>query len=176
MATSLISSHDSDLYHYSRQWGAHLGQFPVAWQHYNGNVLATYLTVPFLYFIGINVAAVRIYELAVAIAVLVLTYYCGKEIFSKNTGMIGASLLSILPSFVFYSRQSSLYDWTDLCVALLVVIFGVRYLKYKKTLYLFASLFLVGIGVYEYLWFVWIVIGLLATIPLWIKKIKFDKK
>ena len=33
-----------------------------------------------------------------------------------------------------------------------------------------------GVGVYEYLWFAWIVIGLLCTIPFWIKKIKFDKK
>jgi len=176
MAMSLVSPHDSDLYHYSRLWGAHLGPFPLAWQHYNGNAIAAYLAAPFLYFLGISVTAVRTYELAVAIAVLVLTYYLGKELFSKKAGMMGASLLAILPSFVFYSRQSPLYDWTDLCIALLVIIFGMRYLRHRKILYLASSVFLLGVGVYEYLWFVWIVIGLLCTIPLWIKKIKFGKK
>lgn len=176
MAISLVSDHSSDLYHYSLLWGAHLGQFPIAWQHYNGNAIASYIAAPFLYFLGISVAAVRAYELVVAVAVLVLTYYLGKEMFSKKAGMMGASLLAILPSFVFYSRQSPLYDWTDLCLAMIVIIFGVRYLRKKKTSYLAASAILLGVGVYEYLWFAWIVIGLLCTIPLWIKKIKFDKK
>ena len=109
MAGSLVSSHDSDLYHYSREWGAHLGQFPIAWQHYNGNVIATYLAAPFLYFLGISVTAVRSYELVVAIAVLVLTYYFGKELFSKKVGVIGTSLmpffhpLSFIPASLRYT-------------------------------------------------------------------------
>ena len=125
-----------------------------------------------MYFFGISVTAIRIYEMVMAISVLFLTYFTGKEIFCKKVGMISASLLSILPSFVFYSRQSALYDWSDLCIALLVLIFGIRYLRTLKHRYLFVALLLIGIGVYEYLWFVWIIIGFMFTIPLWINKFK----
>jgi len=169
MALSLINAPDSDLYHYSYQWGLHLGPFPVAWQIYNGNTIASFIASPILYFFGVNVISVRIYEMLIAIILLSLTYFCGKELFSRRVGMTSTFLLAVLPSFIFYSRQSALYDWSNLCIALLVIIFGLRYLKTTKNYYLFLTLFLIGIGVYEYLWFVWIVAGLLVTIPLWIK-------
>lgn len=172
MALSLINSPDSDLYNYSHQWGLHLGPFPVAWQIYNGNSIASFIAAPILYFFGTNVLSIRIYEMLIAIILLSLTYFCGKELFSKRVGMISVSLLAVLPSFVFYSRQSALYDWSNLCIALLVIIFGLRYLKTTKNKYLFLTIFLIGIGVYEYLWFGWIVVGFLVTIPLWFKNIQ----
>lgn len=176
MGLSLIENHNSDLYHYSMLWGAHIGNLPIAWQHYNSNVLATYLAVPFLYFIGVNVDAVRAYDLVVTMLVLFLTYYFAKELYSRRIGIISVSLLSILPSFVFYSRQSTLYDWLDLCIALLAIIYGLRYVRSLKSSYLFVSLFLLGIGTYEYLWFGWILFGLILSAPLWIKKIHFNLK
>ncbi len=176
MGLSLIENHNSDLYHYSVLWGAHIGNLPIAWQHYNSNALASYLAVPFLYFIGVNGDAVRAYDLVVTILVLFLTYYFAKELYSIRIGMISVSLLSILPSFVFYSRQSTLYDWLDLCIALLAIICGLRYVRSLKPSYLFVSLFLLGIGTYEYLWFGWILFGLILSTPLWIKKIHFNLK
>jgi 4-amino-4-deoxy-L-arabinose transferase-like glycosyltransferase len=171
-AVSLVHHPRSDLYRFSLHHGDRIGIFPIQHSPYVG-ALESYLVTPILYFFGLNVTAIRGYEMLTAISIVVLTYFLGKELFSRRIGMISSSLLSVLPMFVFYSRQSLTYEWSLISFALLIIIFGLRYLKTLKIRYLFGSLFLIGMGIWGYLWFLWFVLGLVATIPVVIKSMKF---
>jgi len=81
-----------------------------------------------------------------------------------------------MPVFIFYSRQFVMYGWSDVVILLLIIIFGMRYIKKSEKKYLFGTLVLIGIGIWEYLWFAWFVIGFLLTIPLFQKQIKLKAK
>ena len=172
LALSMITTPGSDLYNYSFTHGFHVGIFPISFQPYVGG-LSSYLQAPILYFFGYNLTSIRGYEMLTTVLIVVLTYFTGKEIFSRRVGMISASLLLVLPTFIFYSRQSVTYEWILLSIALLIIIFGFRYLKTLKIRYLFGSLALIGIGVWGYAWFLWFVLGLIVTVPIVIKAINY---
>lgn len=160
---------NSDLYDYGMSWGyQHIGPFPTQFAPYIG-LIESYPIVPFVHFLGFNIVSIRSYEMFVAIMILVCTYFAGKELFSRRVGIVTSSLLSVLPMFVFYSRQSATYDWLLIVFSLLIIIFGFRYLKTGKIRYLFGSLVPIGLGVWGYSWFIWFVLGLLFIIPLLIK-------
>jgi hypothetical protein len=171
LALSMLNPPDSDLFHYSKLWSMHAGQFPVQWEPYVG-ALSSYIAAPLIYLLGPNQNTVRLYEMLTCISIIVLTYFCGKELFSKRVGMISSSLLTTWPFFAFYSRQSITYEWILLSIALLIIILGLQYLKTSKIRYLGFALFLAGIGVYGYLWFFYFIFGFILTIPLWYKIVK----
>lgn len=176
-ALSMINSPDSDLYNYSLGFTTHIDRFPVYQAPFIGT-LESYLSTPVLYFLGINVTSIRLYQMFVAISVVIFTYFAGKEIFSRQTGIIASSLLATMPAFVFYSRQFVAYDYALISIMLLVIIFGIRFLKTLQIKYLAGTLLPIGFGIWAYLWFLWFVLGFIVTIPLAIKifNSKFSKK
>lgn len=171
LSLSMLNPTNSDLYHYSQLWSIHSGPFPVQWEPYVG-ALSSYVAAPLIYFLGPNQNTVRLYEMLTCVSIVILTYFCGRELFSKRVGAISSSLLTTWPFFAFYSRQSITYEWILLSIALLIVIMGLKYVKTSKIRYLGFALFLVGIGVYGYLWFFYFIFGVILTIPLWYKIVK----
>jgi len=176
-ALSMLNSPDSDLYNHSLGFTIHIDRFPVFQAPFIGT-LESYLSTPVLYFLGINVTSIRLYQMFVAISVVIFTYFAGKEIFSRQTGIIASSLLATMPAFVFYSRQFVAYDYALISIMLLVIIFGIRFLKTLQIKYLAGTLLPIGFGIWAYLWFLWFVLGFIVTIPLAIKifNSKFSKK
>jgi len=166
---TFITNPSSDLYTFGHQFAEYIGPFPISHSPYYGGVSA-YLVTPFLYFFGINPVGVRIYEMVVAISIVVLTYFAGKELFSRRIGMVSSAILATFPAFVFYSRQGLTYDLVLISFALAIIIFGMKYLKTFKLRYLFGSIVLIGLGLWGYLWFGWFIVGLIVILPFYVKK------
>lgn len=177
MALSLLNKPGSDLYNLSGSEGWHIGAFPLQFAPYIGTV-ASYTSLPMTFLLGPTVAAVRSYCLVISVLLVVMIYYTGKEIFSRRVGMIASILFSVFPTFVFYSRQDISYDWIFLSISLLITIFAIRFLRTMKIRYIALSFFLIGIGIWGYLWFVWFLLGLLISMPIWFNIFRntIDKK
>lgn len=78
--------------------------FPVMIMDYVGAV-NTYLAIPFLALLGINVVALRLLTVVLSAVTLILAYRLGSRFFDKRIGMLATFLLAIHPSFVFWSRM-----------------------------------------------------------------------
>lgn len=165
---SMIYPPGSDLYNFAGSLGWHIGPFPIQFAPYIG-ALGSYISVPFQFFFGPTVTAIRLYSMTAAILLVITTYFAGRELFSKRVGIISTCLLVVFPVFIFYSRQDISYDWFVISFALMIIIFGLRFLKTLKIRYLWPALILIGIGTWEYLWFLWFVLGLVITMPIWLK-------
>lgn len=100
---TMITSPDSELYKFSETWGLRIGKFPIQFSPYLGGV-SSYLSIPTLFFLGINPESARIYQMIIAASIVVLTYFTGKELFSKRVGVISSSLLVVFPVFVFFFK------------------------------------------------------------------------
>jgi len=172
---TLMNPPDSDLYYIADYFAQNVGDFPISHRPYVG-ALEDYLSSPLVYFLGINPTTIRLYQTILACAVILFTFFAGRELFSNRIGIVSAALLATMPVFVFWSRQFVLYGWSDVVILLLIIIFGMRYIKNSEKKYLFGVLFLIGIGIWGYLWFVWFVIGFLFTIPLFYNKINLKSK
>jgi len=161
---------DSDLYKHALAFSwPHFGPLHVQFSPHVGAIFDTYTTIPFLYFLGIGVGTIRIYSMIVAVISIVLIYFAGKELFSSRVGIIASVLLAINPLFVFFTRQGILYEWTLVCIFLLIMILSLRYVKNLKNRNLATVLFLIPLCIFSYAWFLWYALGLLATLPLFIK-------
>jgi len=88
----------------------------------------------------------------VAVISIVLIYFAGKELFSSRVGIIASVLLAINPLFVFFTRQGILYEWTLVCIFLLIMILSLRYVKNLKNRNLATVLFLIPLCIFSYAW------------------------
>ena len=130
-------------------------EFPLMVQDYIGatNVL---LAAPFLALGGVNEVALRWMPLLLAALTIVLTWRVAGDLAGPVAAGVAALLLAVNPSFVFWSRQGIFV--TNLTALLLaaVLFFAVRWHQRRTAPDLCAAAFLMGLGIYAKLLFVWI--------------------
>jgi 4-amino-4-deoxy-L-arabinose transferase-like glycosyltransferase len=165
----------SEMYNLGTSLWPHYGPFHIQFAAYVSG-LSSYFSLPFSAIFGMGITTIRLYNMVIAISIIILTYYAGKEIHSKKVGIIAISLLSMLPVFIFYSRQSVTYEWSLICFGLLIIIFGSRFVKTRKKRYLIGSVALAPLGIFNYMWFLWKVIAFTPAVIITGKKLFFDKE
>ena len=161
---SLISEPGSEWYRYSQDTGQRVGPFPVLYFPYIGG-LGAYASAPFHYILGPGIEAVRLYNLFATMAIQASLYATARYVFSRRAALASAGLFTVLPTAVFFSRQGILYDWIVLAVALLVLYFGVRFVRGGSLWNMGAAILLSFVAMWAYLSSAWFVLGTVAALP-----------
>lgn len=142
----------------------HLGPFPVQYSPYIGT-LGSYTSLPFSYALGPSVEAIRAYNMFVVLVLQLALYATTRELFSRTPAMMATAAFSAFPFVIFFSRQSSMYDWIILPITLFVLWAGVRFVRGGSLWHLAAAVLSCWLIIWAYLYSVWPVLGMLAALP-----------
>jgi hypothetical protein len=143
-------------------------ELPLMVQDYIGatNVI---LLAPFLALGGVNEVALRWMPLLLAALTVIFVWLVAKELGGPVAAALAVLLLAVNPSFIFWSRQGIFV--TNLTALLLVaaLYFMARWYRSRRPFDLCVAAFLMGLGVYGKLLFVWAIVGIgvIATV-VWI--------
>jgi len=105
-----------------------------------------YLMIPFLWAFRLNPVGPAVMVALFGIATVFLVYKVGKDFFSKEVGLLSASLFSISPVVIAYSRSS----WNPNLMpffSLLIIWLTWRTVSEKKPEYLIGVGFLLGVAI-----------------------------
>ncbi len=91
--------------------------------------------ISLLFKIGSTEIILRIIELLFSIAAVILTYFIGKELYNRETGLIGAFMLSFFWSFLFFSYRI-LVDVPVATLWLLALFLFIKGYEQNKKIYL----------------------------------------
>jgi hypothetical protein len=139
-------------------------QLPLMVQDYIG-ALNVYLAVPFLLLGGINVVALRWLSLLTGALTLLLAWRVADRLGGSVAAAVTVVLLAVSPTFIFWSRQGIFV--TNLAALLFMagLLSGLRWWSGRRARDLWLTAFLLGLGVYAKLLFVW-AIGALVVVAL----------
>lgn len=140
-------------------------RFPVMLMPYIG-ALKAYLYYPIFKWWGTGVAAVRIPVILLGLATLFFTYTFVRRTIDPWTALVSVALLASDPTFIFMHKA----DWGP--VALMSALKSasiyliVRWFNESKTVWLSLACFLMGVGIFDKVIFLWFVVALIMAIPL----------
>jgi len=152
--------------------------WPLMTQDYIG-ALNTYLTVPYFLVLGVNVIALRLMPITLGVLTLLLTWtlaaaWCenspglARNEDSAVTGEVGSPiwvpaiatlLLATSPSFVFWTRQGIFVTSVTQVLALLYVLFLLRWWRKGRLRDLLWAAWWAGIGLYAKFLFLWVLVA-----------------
>ena len=140
--------------------GLRLGSRLLPWmvQDYIG-ALQVYLCLPFLALFGVNVFALRLMPVFVASLTVLFTALLARELYGEKAALIACLLLAVNPSFVFWSRQGVFVTSVTSAIAVAGLLAWLRWYRGRRPFYLYLGAFLLGLGLWAKLLFVWVVVG-----------------
>jgi 4-amino-4-deoxy-L-arabinose transferase-like glycosyltransferase len=149
--------------------GGHL--FPLMTQDYIG-AINTYAAIPFFLLLGINPLSLRVMAIAVGLATLWLTYRLANALYGPMVAALAGLLLAVNPTFVFWSRQGVFVTSVTATIGLGATLSWLRWWRTGARRYAIAGAFLLGLGLYAKLLFLWLIIALglavlLLNLPKW---------
>jgi 4-amino-4-deoxy-L-arabinose transferase-like glycosyltransferase len=136
--------------------------FPLMTQDYIG-ALNTYLALPFLSLLGVNVYALRLMPILCSVLALLLLYRLAAELYGRRAGLMAVSLLAVNPSFVFWSRQGIFVTSLTAPIALGAAWCWLRWWRTGRLRYACLGAFLFGLGLYAKFLFLWIIFALAVS-------------
>jgi hypothetical protein len=139
-------------------------QLPLMVQDYIG-ALNVYLALPFLLLGGINVVALRWLSLITGALTLVLAWRVADRLGGPVAAAVTVILLAVSPTFVFWSRQGIFVTNLTALLFMAGLLSGLRWWAGRLHRDLWLTAFLLGLGVYAKLLFVWAV-GALVLVAL----------
>lgn len=113
------------------------------------NALYTYIMIPFIKILGLNIISTRLPMVILSCATLFVWYFLLKRLKGEKFATLGLAFLVICPWHIMKSRwglESNVFP--DLMV--LAVFFIVRYLQDKKTYNFFIAFVILGLTGYAY--------------------------
>ena len=140
-------------------------RLPVMLMPYLGAVKA-YLYYPIFKLCGPGVAAVRLPVILLGLVTLIFTYALVRQTLGPCTALVGVVLLASDPTFIFMQKT----DWGPIALMMALKVsslyFVFRWINQGDALWLGVACFLMGIGVFDKIIFVWYVVALSAALPL----------
>ncbi|MFQ5576253.1 MAG: hypothetical protein ACE5G8_04610 [Anaerolineae bacterium] len=132
-------------------------QFPLTTQDYIG-ALNTYAALPFLAVGGVSVASLRSYAIVVGLVSLLLVYGFTTDLArDRRAGPVAAALLSVNPTFVFWSRQGVFVTAVGAAIGVGAAWSWLAWHRRRRYRWAALGAFLFGLGVYAKLLFVWLI-------------------
>jgi hypothetical protein len=141
-------------------------QLPLMVQDYIG-ALNVYLALPFLAVGGINVVALRWLSLLTGALTLVLAWRVADRLGGPVAATVTVILLAVSPTFVFWSRQGIFVTNLTALVFMAALLSGLRWWSGRRRRDLWLTAFLLGLGVYAKLLFVWVIGAFVLIALLW---------
>jgi hypothetical protein len=139
-------------------------QLPMMVQDYIGG-LNVYLAVPFLLLGGINVVALRWLSLLTGALTLMLAWRVADRLGGSVAAVVTVVLLAVSPTFIFWSRQGIFVTNLTALLFMAGLLSGLRWWSGRRARDLWLTAFLLGLGVYAKLLFVW-AIGALVVVAM----------
>ena len=143
--------------------------FPLMIYDYLGTV-NTYLVIPFFALLGIDVISLRLMALITGALTIVLAYGVAQEMFDEKVAALSALLLSVHPSFIFWSRQGVYLTSVISALSVGSLLAFLHWYRQEKARYLYLGSLLLGLGLFAKFSFLWFLVGLLLAgllITLW---------
>jgi 4-amino-4-deoxy-L-arabinose transferase-like glycosyltransferase len=132
---------------------------PLMTQDYIG-ALNTYLAIPFFLLLGIQTTSLRIMSVAIGVLTLGLTFWLAKALYGSIAAVLAALLLAVNPTFVFWSRQGVFVTSVTAAIGLGAVLAWWTWWRTGARRYALVGAFLLGLGLYAKLLFLWLMIAL----------------
>lgn len=136
--------------------------FPLMIYDYLGT-LNTYLVIPFFALLGINVISLRLMALTLGALTIALAYGVAQEMFDEKAAALSAFLLSVHPSFIFWSRQGVYLTSAISALSMGSLLAFLHWYRQKKARYLYLGSLLLGLGLFAKFSFLWFLVGLLVA-------------
>ena len=137
--------------------------FPLTTQDYIG-ALNTYSALPFLALGGVNVISLRAYSVFVGLLTLLLAYRFTTDLTGgRAAGLTAAALLAVNPTFLFWSRQGIFVTAITAAIGLGAAWSWLNWQRRKHYRFALLGAFLLGLGVYAKLLFIWFMMALLGA-------------
>ncbi len=140
--------------------GIGFGRLPVMLLDYMGS-LGGYVTTPFLLLFGSTVTAGRLQPITGSVLTLILMFALSRRWFGTWVASFAALLLSVQPSFVWFSRQGisvtsimTVFAWSSLLLLTQPTLEGAQRLQHKR-LHLLLGGVMLGLGLWAKLPFLW---------------------
>ena len=137
-------------------------QLPLMVQDYIG-ALNVYLALPLLLIGGVNVVALRWLSLLTGALTLALAWRVADRLGGSVAAVVTVVLLAVSPTFVFWSRQGIFVTNLTALLFMAGLLSGLRWWSGRRARDLWLTAFLLGLGVYAKLLFVW-AIGALVVV------------
>jgi hypothetical protein len=112
---------------------------------------------------GVSVESLRAVNLVVGMLTLLTAYAAAKQLVSQRMGALTILLLAVHPSFIFWSRQGVIVTATILPLALASLALVTFAWRSGQRWPLYPAAFLMGLGVWGKLLFVWFMVGLVVA-------------
>jgi len=113
------------------------------------NALYSYLSIPFIYFFGLNELSIRLPMALLSCASLFLYYSIVKETGNRKFTLISFLLFTIAPWHIMKSRwslESNIFP----DIVLICLFFLLKLVKQKKIIYYYISVFFMALSMYSY--------------------------
>jgi hypothetical protein len=133
--------------------------FPLMTQDYIG-AINTYSAIPFFLVLGMNTVSLRVMATVIGLLTLWLTFRLAHELYGPVAAVLAGLLLAVNPTFIFWSRQGVFVTSAVAAIGLGVVLTWLRWWRTGARRYAIAGAFLVGLGLYTKLLFLWLIVGL----------------
>lgn len=132
---------------------------PLMTQDYIG-AINTYAVIPFFLLLGINPLGLRAMGIAIGLVTLWLTYRLANVLYGPSVAVLAGLLLAVNPTFVFWSRQGTFVTSVTATIGLGATLTWWRWWRTDARRHAIAGAFLLGVGLYAKLLFLWLMVGL----------------
>jgi len=136
--------------------------FPLMIYDYLGTV-NTYLVIPFFALLGIDVISLRLMAVIIGALTIVLAYGVAREMFDEKVAALSALLLSVHPSFIFWSRLGVYLTSVISALSMGSLLAFLHWYRQKKARYLYLGSLFLGLGLFAKFSFLWFLAGLLLA-------------
>ena len=133
--------------------------FPLMTQDYIGAV-NTYAAIPFFLLLGANPIGLRAMSVAIGLFTLWLTFKLANALYGPPVALLAGLLLAVNPTFVFWSRQGVFVTSATAAIGLGATLAWLQWWRSGKLTYALIGAFLLGLGLYTKLLFLWLVAAL----------------
>ncbi len=140
--------------------------FPLMTQDYIG-ALNTYAVVPFIAWLGPTPAALRAMSILVGLITLSLTGLLTAQLFGNRwPGLAAMLLLAVDPTFIFWNRQGVFVTAITATIGVAAAWCWLRRFQGRVIGWTLAGAFLLGLGLYAKLLFIWLIAALVGAVML----------
>ncbi|MBN1642588.1 MAG: glycosyltransferase family 39 protein [Anaerolineae bacterium] len=126
----------------------------------------TYMAIPFFALFGVSVPTLRTMAILQSVAAMVFLYALARELYNRRVAVLAVLLISVGPSFVFWSRQGVFVTSVTIPISLAGAWAWLRWWRSSRSRYLYLGAFLFGLGVSAKFLFGWLLAGVGAAFVL----------
>ena len=155
-------------------FGRHLVLCNADWKH---GAIESYFMLPFILCKGTTIEAARIVAVLFGVAIIILTFFFGRQFFNVWAGIVAAILLATNTGFMQIIKLGGAFAFSIPFFSLLSLMLFKRYHEKRRAAYFYLGMLVVGLGFNTKGYFIWILCALaLYAIAVYLPRYGASKK